>query len=80
VYITDEGDIMGHWLDNTFQHLHLGEALIASGVDGLLQGWHNPGDVIGKLCTGAERWQAAIRQIQAPVVNLAEILRARTLL
>jgi hypothetical protein len=69
---------MSHWLENTLQHLHLGEALVAGGVDGLIHhGWQSSADVIGKLCTGAERWQAAIRQIQAPA-NLAEILRART--
>jgi hypothetical protein len=71
---------MDHWLDNTLERLQLGETLIASGVDGLFQGWRASTDVIGKLCTGgAERWQAAVRQLQAPVkVNLAEILRART--
>lgn len=71
---------MTHWLDNPLQHLPMGEALIAGGVSTLWQGWHESAEVIGKLRTGAERWQAAIRQIQVPVVNLAEILRARTLL
>jgi hypothetical protein len=71
---------MNHALDNTLQHSQLGEALMASGVDGLFQGWQASTDVIGKLCTGgAERWQAAVRQMQAPV-NLADILRARTFL
>jgi hypothetical protein len=70
---------MSHWLDDTLRHLHLGEALVAGGVESLFHGWHSSADeVIGRLCTGAERWQAAIRQMQAPVVNLAEILRART--
>jgi hypothetical protein len=70
---------MNHWLDNTLQHLHLGEALVAGGVDGLIHhASQSSAEVIGKLCTGAERWQAAIRQMQVPVVNLAEILRART--
>lgn len=70
---------MSHWLDNTMQHLHLGEALIAAGVDSLMHGWRAPVEAIGKICTGAERWQAVIRQIQAPM-NLADILRARTFL
>jgi hypothetical protein len=68
-----------HWLHDTWQHLQLGEALVAGGVDSLLRGWQAPAaDMIGKLCTGAERWQAAIREIQA-TVSLADILRARTL-
>jgi hypothetical protein len=70
---------MSHWLENTLQHMQFGEVLIAGGVEGLFHGWQSPADVIGKICTGAERWQAAIRQVQAPM-NLAEILRARTLL
>jgi hypothetical protein len=69
---------MNHWLENTLQRLQLGETLIAGGVEGLFHGWQASTEVIGKLCTGsADRWQAAVRQIQAPV-NLAEILRART--
>ena len=70
---------MSHWLDNTLRHLQLGETLIPGAVEGLLRGWQAPANVIGKLCTGAERWQAAIREMQTPL-NLAEILRARTLL
>jgi hypothetical protein len=70
--------IMNRVLYNTLQHLQRGDALIASGVNGLIHSWQASTDVIGKLCVGdAERWQAAIRQIQAPL-NLAEILRART--
>ena len=69
---------MSHWLDGTLHHFQIGEALIAGGVDKLFHDWHAPGDVIGRLRTGAERWQEAIRQIQAPV-SLAEILRARRL-
>jgi hypothetical protein len=70
---------MNHWLDNTLERFQLRETLIASGVEGLFHGWHASTGVIGKLCTsGAERWQTAVRQIQAPM-NLAEILRARTL-
>jgi hypothetical protein len=56
--------------------LQVGEALISGGVEGLWQGWHSPTSLIGEICTGAERWQAAIRSMSAPV-NLAEILRAR---
>jgi hypothetical protein len=70
---------MNRWIDNTLEHLRIGEALISDGVDELIHGWQQAStNVIGKLCTGAERWQAAIRQIQAPV-NFADILRARTL-
>ncbi|MGO8828730.1 MAG: hypothetical protein ACLQT5_05745 [Steroidobacteraceae bacterium] len=71
---------MNHWLDNTWQHLQLGEALIASGVDGLVHGWQASTEALGKLYPGAERWQAAIRQVQATTVNFADILRARNLL
>ncbi len=70
--------VMNNVLDKTLQHLQRGDALITSGVNGLIHSWQASTQVIGKLCTGhAERWHAAIRQIQAPV-NLAEILRART--
>jgi hypothetical protein len=65
---------MSHWLDNTLQHLQVGEAMIAGGVEGLIHGWQAP---------AAERWQVAIRQMQATVnatVNLVDILRARTFL
>jgi hypothetical protein len=68
---------MNNVLYNTLQHLQRGDALVAGGVNALILSWQASADVIGKLCTGdGERWQAAIRQIQAPV-NLAEILRAR---
>jgi hypothetical protein len=69
--------IMNDVLYNTLQHLQRGDALVASGVSALIHSWQASADVIGKLCIGdGERWQAAIRQIQAPA-NLAEILRAR---
>jgi hypothetical protein len=75
---------MSHWLDNTLQHLQIGEALIAGGVEGLVHSWHAPAaQVIDKLHAGADRWQAAIRQMQATVnatVNLVDILRSRTFL
>jgi hypothetical protein len=70
---------MNHWLQHTVQHLQIGEALMAGGTDGLIHGWMGPADILGKLCTGAERWQATIRQMQT-TVNLADILRARTFL
>ena len=66
-------------LDNVLQQLQLGEELIADGIDVLFRHWQASATVIGRLCTGAERWQAALRQIQAPM-NLAEILRARTII
>ena len=46
--------------------------------------WQASATFIGKLCTETDRWQAALRRMQAPLlqmknpVNLAEILRART--
>ena len=69
---------MNHWLHNTLEHVQLGEALIAGGVGGLVHGLQQvQADTIGKLCTGAERWHDALRQIQ-PSLNLADIFRART--
>lgn len=71
---------MNHALDNTLQHLQRGEALVSSGVEGLFRTWQASTNVIGRLCAGgAERWQAAIRQFQAPV-DLAQILRERSFL
>lgn len=64
------------WFDKALEQLQLGESLIAGGVDGLYRGWQVSADMLGKLCTGADRWHAAIRQMQA-TVNLADILRAR---
>lgn len=69
---------MTHALDKALRQLEIGEQLIASGVDVLVRRWHASAGALGKLCTGAERWQAALRQMQAPV-NLAEILRARAI-
>jgi 2-succinyl-5-enolpyruvyl-6-hydroxy-3-cyclohexene-1-carboxylate synthase len=75
---------MDKWLEHARKHLEQGEALIQMGeefitssVAALLRDWQNPAIVIDKLCTGAERWQAAIRQMQAPI-NVADILRSRT--
>jgi hypothetical protein len=72
---------MNHWLDDTWQHRRVGETLVES----LFEGWRASTEVIGNLCTGgADRWQAAIREIQATVtladmtVTLADILRSRT--
>jgi hypothetical protein len=67
---------MNHWLHNSLEHVQLGEALIAGSVEGIVRGLQAQAEVIGKLCTGAERWHAAIRQIQ-PSLNLADIFRAR---
>ena len=69
---------MNHWLTHTVQHLQLGEALVAGGVDGLLRGWRAPGNLVGKLC-GRCRSAGRRRYRDMPVTaNLAEILRART--
>ncbi len=75
---------MNNWLEKTRRHIEqsealiqMGEELITSSVAALLRDWQNPSIVIDKLCTGAERWQAAIRQMQAPI-NFADILRSRT--
>jgi hypothetical protein len=75
---------MNNWLEHARKHLEQGEALIQMGeelitssVAVLFRDWQNPSIVIDKLCTGAERWQAAIRQMQAPI-NVADILRSRT--
>jgi hypothetical protein len=65
---------MNHRFDNTWQRLRYGEALLASGVEGLAQGWRTSTEAIGKLWTdGPDRWQKAIRQMQSQV-NLADIL------
>jgi len=75
---------MNTWLENARRQIEQGEALIQMGeelitssVAALLRDWQNPAIVIDKLCTGADRWQAAIRQMQAPL-NVADILRSRT--
>ncbi len=75
---------MNNWLEHARRHIEQGEALIQMGeelitssVAALFRDWQNPSIVIDKLCTGAERGQAAIRQIQAPI-TLADILRSRT--
>jgi hypothetical protein len=79
---------MRSWLDNTRHQIQKGEALIANSVAALFRGWQHPAIVIDKLCTGAERWQAAVRraanrgaadrQIQQLPLDLAEILRTRS--
>jgi hypothetical protein len=75
---------MDKWLETARKHIEQGEALIQMGeefitssVAALFRDWQNPSVVIDKLCTGAERWQKAIRQMQASG-NLADILRSRT--
>jgi hypothetical protein len=77
---------MDHPLDNTWQRLRYGEALLASSVEGLAQGLRTSTEAIGKLWTdGADRWQKAIRQMQAQLnragalpCSLADILRDRS--
>jgi hypothetical protein len=67
---------MNNELENTPGY---GEALLIAGVESLFQGWKASTEMIGKLWDGgAERWQAANRQIQVASVDLADILRART--
>jgi hypothetical protein len=69
-------------MNNALQHvmhgLQAGEGLISAGVDELSRRWQASTQAIGNLCTGTERWQAALRQMQVTTVNLAEILRSRT--
>ena len=70
--------------DNVLNQLQAGEELIAAGVDELSRRWQASATFIGKLCTETDRWQAALRTMQAPLrlmqnpVDLAEILRARS--
>ena len=68
---------MSHTFENVLHQVQLGEELIAAAVDDLIGRWQASVTVIGKLCKETDRWQAAIRQMQAPV-SLADILRART--
>jgi hypothetical protein len=68
---------MNHAFENVMHQVQLGEELIAAGVDGLYRRWQASVTVIGKFCAETDRWQAVLRQMQAPV-NLAEILRSRT--
>ena len=69
---------MGNPLANAMHELQISEELIA-GVDELIRRWQASTSALGKLCTGAERWQRVFREMQAPL-NVAEILRARTIL
>jgi hypothetical protein len=69
---------MSHTYENVMQQLQLGEELIAAAVDELVGRWQASVTVIGKLCAETDRWQAALRQMQAQApINLADILRAR---
>jgi len=75
---------MDKWIATARKHIEQSEALIQKGeeliahsVAAVLRDWQNPYVVLDKLCTGAERWQAAIRRMNAPS-NFAEILRSRT--
>lgn len=70
---------MNHWLDNTWRQLQLGKTVSASGLEALVRGWQQTSTmVVGTLSTGAERWQAAMRQIHPPA-NVADALRERTI-
>jgi hypothetical protein len=71
--------MIGNPLANAMHQLELGEELLTAGVDELFRRWQASATAIGKLCAGTDRWQAVIREMQAPL-NLAEILRARTIL
>jgi hypothetical protein len=70
--------------DTVINQLQAGEELIAAGVEQLSRHWQASATFIGKLCAETDRWQAALRKMQAPIgklnapLNLAEILRART--
>jgi hypothetical protein len=69
---------MSHTYENVMHQLQLGEELIAAAVDELVGRWQASVTVIGKLCAETDRWQAALRQMQAQApINLADILRAR---
>jgi hypothetical protein len=68
---------MEHAFENLMHRLQLGEELLGAGAEELFRRWRASTQAIGKLCAGTDRWQAAFRQMQAPI-NLAEILRART--
>jgi len=69
---------MNNALKHMLHQLQLGEDLISAGADELFRRWQASTNAIGRLCTGAERWQATLRQM--PVKgDLAEILRARTI-
>jgi hypothetical protein len=70
---------MNSALDNVLQQFQLGEELIADGIDVLVRRWQASTTAVSQLCTGTERWQAALRQMQTQV-NLAEIFRSRTIL
>jgi hypothetical protein len=70
---------MANPLANAMHQLQLGEELLTAGVDEMVRRWQASANALGKLCIGPERWQAAFREMQAPL-NLAEILRSRTIL
>lgn len=70
--------------DTVLHQLQAGEELIAAGVDQLSRRWQASATFIGKLCAETDRWQSALRKMQAPgnksqtPIDMAEILRART--
>jgi hypothetical protein len=71
--------------DTVLNQLQAGEELIAAGVDQLSRHWQASATFIGELCAGTDRWQTAFRKMQIPAnnlqdpINLADILRARTI-
>ncbi len=67
---------MNHWLES-MQHLQLSEPLLAGGVEAVLQGWKAPSAFVGRLCTEAERWHAALGDLHSSV-SPAGIMRARS--
>ena len=70
---------MNSAVDNVLHQLQVGEDLIVDGIEVLVRHWQTSTTAIGKLCTGTERWHAALREIQTQV-NLAEIFRGRTII
>ena len=76
---------MKHAFDTVLHQLQAGEELIAAGVDQLSRRWQASATFIGKLCAETDRWQSALRKMQAPgnktqaPTDLAEILRARSI-
>ena len=56
--------------DTVINQLQAGEELIAAGVEQLSRHWQASATFIGKLCAETDRWQAALRKMQAPITKL----------
>jgi len=69
---------MNNALKQVMQGLQAGEDLLSAGVDELYRRWQASTHALGQLCAGTERWQSSFRHMQVNV-NLAEILRSRTI-